>query len=167
MGPLPMARLQCPRCGTVIDERPGQAPVCPECGFQGEPPSRETTPEAPFAPAPSTAPYGGPPGGGYGAGDPYSAPQPLGPPTQGAPAYDQRPTNGMAVASLVLSLVGLCTGITAILGIIFGIVGRNQCREKNEKGEGMAIAGIIIGAVIVGLGVLYVLFMMIMFGMMI
>jgi len=55
-------------------------------------------------------------------------------------------TNGLAIASLILSLVGLFF-IGSILGIIFGFVARSQIRQSNgsQKGDGLALAGIIIG----------------------
>jgi hypothetical protein len=70
----------------------------------------------------------------------------------------------MAVASLVLSLVGLCVGITAILGIIFGFIARNQIKQTGEQGDGLALAGIIVGSIVVALGILYILFMVILIG---
>lgn len=53
-------------------------------------------------------------------------------------------TNGMAIASLVTSLV--CFGF---LGIIFGIVALNQIKSSagTQTGQGMAIAGIVIGSI--------------------
>jgi hypothetical protein len=65
-----------------------------------------------------------------------------------------RSTNGMAIASLVLSLSGLMTcGVISIVGAILGHVARRQIRERGDGGEGMALAGVIIGWVAFGLGV--------------
>jgi hypothetical protein len=36
-------------------------------------------------------------------------------------------------------------GITSVLAIIFGLVARRQIKERNETGDGMAIAGIVLG----------------------
>ncbi len=57
-------------------------------------------------------------------------------------------TNGLAVASLVCSLVWL-GGLGSILAIVFGIIARSQIRksEGNVQGTGLALAGIIIGVV--------------------
>ena len=68
-------------------------------------------------------------------------------------------TSGMAVASLVCSIAGVLCGIGAILGIIFGFIARSQIRAAGgvQKGEGLALAGIIIGFVVVGLGVVVVI----------
>lgn len=149
--------------------------VCPGCGFNGDPPAdapQGAPASAPAgAPSPySSSPYGG--SGGYGTTSPYGAassgytppasPTPQ-PPEQVPPGqqYGQvQPTNGMAVAALVLGLVGLCAWFIApILAIIFGVIGRNQCRARNEKGEGMAVTGIVLGSVSLTLTVLGYLFM--------
>jgi len=68
-------------------------------------------------------------------------------------------TNGMAIASLVTSIAGSFCGI-GILGFIFGLIALNQIKKSNgtQTGQGMAIAGTIIG----GLWVLAVLFIIIM-----
>jgi Domain of unknown function (DUF4190) len=52
-----------------------------------------------------------------------------------------------AVASLVCSLLGLCTGFTAILGIIFGHMALSEIKKSNMilQGRGLAIAGLVIG----------------------
>jgi hypothetical protein len=57
-------------------------------------------------------------------------------------------TNGYAVASLVLSIVTVL-GIGSLLGIVFGFKARREIRESNgyEGGDGLALAGIIIGFV--------------------
>jgi len=77
-----------------------------------------------------------------------------------APTYGPSRTNGMAVASLVLGIVGwaLC-GIGSILAIILGVVARNQIRASGgrEAGDGMAKAGIILGCVFLGLLVAYII----------
>ena len=54
----------------------------------------------------------------------------------------------MAVASLVLGLVGFC-GITAIIGIILGIAAQVKIRRSRGqlKGSGLAIAGIVVSCV--------------------
>jgi hypothetical protein len=63
-----------------------------------------------------------------------------------------RPTNGLAIASLVCSLAGLVTCISAPVGAILGHVARRQIRERGEAGDGMALAGIIVGWILTGLG---------------
>ncbi|GAA2706268.1 DUF4190 domain-containing protein [Micromonospora olivasterospora] len=96
-------------------------------------------------------------------GDPYAAPgyappgyAPPGYPGYGYPAAQK--TNGMAIAALVLSLVGIASCITAPIGAILGHVARKQIRESGEGGEGMAKAAIIVGWILTGLFVLLIIF---------
>lgn len=55
-------------------------------------------------------------------------------------------TSGMAVASLVLGLLGLC-GIGSLLAVIFGHQALSQIDASNGMvtGRGMAIAGLVLG----------------------
>jgi hypothetical protein len=66
-----------------------------------------------------------------------------------------RGTNGMAIASLVCSLVGLLTCIGAPIGIVLGHVAKGQIKTSGEEGDGLATAGLIVGyiAVVLYLGV--------------
>jgi hypothetical protein len=82
---------------------------------------------------------------------PYSPPA-YGQPAYGQPVYVNRPTNGMAIASLVCSLAGLAVFISAPVGAILGHIARRQIRETGEQGDGMALAGIIVGWIVTGLG---------------
>jgi len=89
--------------------------------------------------------YPGAPGpyGGAGAYPPYGYGQQV---PYGAPATKK--TNGLAVASLVCSCAGiLFLGVPGIVGIVFGFVARAQIRNSNgtQGGEGLALAGIIVG----------------------
>lgn len=85
-----------------------------------------------------------PPGQGY-------MPPPGQPYVMMAPMVQQR-TSGMAIAGFVLSF--LCS----ILGLIFSILGYNECKSSQGmvKGEGLALAGIIISIVSLALGILMV-----------
>lgn len=60
-------------------------------------------------------------------------------------------SNGFCVASLVLGIIGLpaaCAIIPPVLALIFGIIGYNQASKGGQGGgKGMAIAGIILGAI--------------------
>ena len=58
-------------------------------------------------------------------------------------------SNRMAVASLVCSLFGWLCVVGPLFGLIFGFVALNQIKEKGQRGRGMALAGIIIGAILV------------------
>ena len=48
--------------------------------------------------------------------------------------------NGLAIASLILSILGF-----SIVGAILGHVALSQIKRTNEAGSGLAIAGIILG----------------------
>lgn len=80
------------------------------------------------------------------------------------------PSNGLAVAALVLGIVGITVGIwsvipflgliaaifafvPSVLAVIFGIVGWQKARI-NGIGRGQAIAGLVLGAATVALIVL-------------
>ncbi|MGN6501669.1 MAG: DUF4190 domain-containing protein [Pseudolysinimonas sp.] len=76
-------------------------------------------------------------------------PQPYAP---SAPYAPGPPTNTLAIISLVLSLVGVSLG-----GVICGHIALSQIRRTGEAGHGLAMAGLIIGYVFIGLGVLFVI----------
>ncbi|WP_433298337.1 DUF4190 domain-containing protein [Actinoplanes sp. CA-030573] len=140
-------------------------------------------PTTPYPPAPDPAqpssgqPYGTPSSGqpAYGApssGQPYGAPssgQPYGPPSSGQPAYGQPPqaygqqpygaypqqgytpvptTNTMAILALVFAF------IFAPVAIVLGHLSKKQIRQTGEQGEGLATAGLWLGYIFTGLGVL-------------
>lgn len=65
-------------------------------------------------------------------------------------------TNGLAIASLVLSIVGGFIG--AILAVIFGGIARRQIRESGgtQGGEKLAKAGLIIGIVELSISMLVI-----------
>ena len=58
-----------------------------------------------------------------------------------APAATGERTSGMAIASLVLGILGI-----SILAIIFGAIAISQTnKDPNLKGRGLAIAGLVLG----------------------
>jgi hypothetical protein len=61
-------------------------------------------------------------------------------------------TNGFAVASLVLGIVWLM-GLGSILALVFGYIAKDQIDRSDgrQTGRGMAVAGIVLGWVGVGL----------------
>ncbi|MER7457259.1 DUF4190 domain-containing protein [Micromonospora sp. NPDC126480] len=137
-------------------------PADPTLPVSGQPIPAQPTGGDPYAPAnpyagAPTSPYQDPYAGqklapGQPAPDPYAAggyPQPVYP-GYGYPPAPQ--TNGMAVASMVVSIMGvmgICGygigGIIGVVGAILGHVAKRQIRERGEAGEGMANAGIIMG----------------------
>jgi len=66
-------------------------------------------------------------------------PPPASPSGSPAPSAS-RGTNGLAIASLVVSLT--CCGP---VGAILGFVSLGQIKRTGEQGRGMAIAGVVIG----------------------
>lgn len=113
----------------------------------GQPPSG-------YGPPPGTPPSYPPPGG-------YAAPPPY---QSGYPAPPQSRTNGMAIGSLVSSVLAFPLGfcyvgpLVAIVGVVLGIIALNQIKQSGEQGRGLAIAGIVVGGVVLVLTVLLVLF---------
>jgi hypothetical protein len=92
----------------------------------------------------------------------YSEPPP--PPQYGAPVPQPGgmppKTSGMAIASLVLGIIGLIACgclVLSILAIIFGQLGKKDIRESGgaKTGGGLAQWGFILGIIGVALGVVY------------
>jgi hypothetical protein len=114
----------------------------------------DTATEQPQAPAPGqrqptpgwTA-YGPAPAAGP-AQQPWSA--------WGQPEPSQFGTDGFAIASLVLGLLGFI-GICAILGVVFGLVALNRIGRTRRGGRGMAIAGTVIGGVWLAITIIVVI----------
>lgn len=146
--------VQCSQCGTIYDER---AACCPHCGAN--------------APVYVQHPYGQPQGYGQPsmpqgqAQTGYTVPQgqntPPYPPQMPVQPYVQQPTqpyyvqppvmlppyNGMAIAGFVLSCVSMvlcCCPVTAIVGIVLSIISLPQISACEERGKGLAIAGLIL-----------------------
>ncbi|MDA2891103.1 peptidylprolyl isomerase [Mycolicibacterium sp. BiH015] len=57
----------------------------------------------------------------------------------GTPGHPPRPTNSLAIASLV------CAFVFAPLGVVFGHMSLSQIKRTGEQGRGLAIAGLIVG----------------------
>ena len=61
--------------------------------------------------------------------------------------------NGLSIAGFSLSCAAIISnillfGLPGVVGLILSIVGLCQCNKRSEKGRGLAIAGIVIGAVL-------------------
>ena len=54
--------------------------------------------------------------------------------------YQPRATSGLAIASLVCAILGL-----SIPAVICGHMARSRIRETGEGGDGLAVAGLVIG----------------------
>jgi hypothetical protein len=77
-------------------------------------------------------------------------------PTGMAPVYYPQPrdTNGFAIASFVCSVLFLFTlGLGGLVGVVFGHIARHQLRQRPQGGNGLSIAGLIIGYI----GILYMI----------
>lgn len=89
------------------------------------------------------------------AGPPLPTPPPPAPLPPHVPATQ---TSGMAVASLVMGLAGwtIIPFIGSVLAIVFGYAARKEIRQRPDElsGEGMAVAGLVLGWIMVGLSVL-------------
>lgn len=76
------------------------------------------------------------------------------------PAPPRSAHDGKAIASFVISLVGMC-GINSVVAVVLGHQSRREARQDNRDPSGLALAGIIIGyvgiAVAAGLLALFVL----------
>jgi hypothetical protein len=114
------------------------------------PPAPQQPPAPPAPPAPPT----------------FQAPG--SPPAYNAPAGPKN--DGMSIAALVCGISGLATlvlcgiGIVpAILGVIFGIIGKKKVEQSGGalQGRGMALAGAICGAVAVGLFLIWLVLLII------
>ena len=72
---------------------------------------------------------------------------PAPPPHSTAPV--QR-TNILAIASLVSGIVGvfIFVFVPSVLAVVFGHLSLRQMRQTGEKGQGLAMAGLILGYVI-------------------
>ena len=122
----------------------------------GYTPNYDNQPQYPSDPQ-QQLPYGSPSGSGtpFGTGAPGT-----GTPPPGYSQYPQlgygyaapRPTNMLAIVSLVTSVIGL-----GLVGIITGHIARGQIRRSGEGGAGLALAGLIVGYVVTALEILFVL----------
>ena len=142
-------------------QRPQESPQQPAGA-----PQQPANPPGTFAPPPGTqygsvqygsAQYPQPPAGYPGAPYPPNygqyGPGPYG---YGAGGYGQPPgTNGMAIASLVLGICGFFC-VTPLIGLGLGIAALTQTSKTGQAGKGMAIAGVILSAAWILLGVLLI-----------
>ncbi len=99
----------------------------------------------------------------------YQPYQPAGaPPYPGYPEQyvpGMNPTNPLAIASFVCSLVGVFVSGLGIVGIILGHIALGQIKRSNgyEQGRGFALAGLIIGYIWLGLIVIAIVAFVLLF----
>ncbi|MDR3665189.1 MAG: DUF4190 domain-containing protein [Mycobacterium sp.] len=131
------------------------------------PPQLQPPMGPPFPPGPPGAAFPGPPGmlppGPYGAPPPGMMPPGYLPPPGYPmppmyPSYPAPPsTNALAIGSLACSILALPLGLMmcliptplfALAGIGLGIGAISQLNNRPQGGKGMAIAGIVIGVLV-------------------
>ncbi|MBC7645213.1 MAG: DUF4190 domain-containing protein [Thermoleophilia bacterium] len=122
--------------------QPGQHAYPPQPGQPGATGGHAAPGQPPHYPAQPHQPQGAYPvhPGAHVAG---YAPGPY-----GHPVYAIQQSSGLAITSLVLSLLGLFTcGLTSIAGLICGHIALSRAKRDPHRygGHGMALAGTIIG----------------------
>ena len=82
-------------------------------------------------------------------------------PQSGYQRPQSTPGKGMAIASMVLGIVSLCSGgygiVTSIVGLILGVVANKQCTEAGFPTNKMATAGIVMSVIALALSILCVI----------
>jgi hypothetical protein len=126
----------CPECGA---NNPDEAQFCQDCGAPLGEAASQAEPVQPLAPPPSQPPEPRLEGGV---------------PPEGGP-----PTSGLAIAALVLGILGVIQVLPVVgsaLALLFGYMARSDIRDRPAalSGEGLATAGIVLGWIGVGLWVL-------------
>ena len=107
----------------------------------------------------------GPPPPGY-VPPPAYGQQGYGPPPGHYPGQQRMPgTNGMAIGSLVCSILGVFTsGLLAIPGVVLGHLARGQIRQTGQGGDGLALAGLILGYLMIAFALMAILFFVFLVG---
>ncbi len=68
------------------------------------------------------------------------------------------PTSGLAIGALVCGILEIFTlGFAAIPAVILGHLARTQIRQTGERGDGMAIAGLVLGYLGIGIWTLIII----------
>ena len=119
----------------------------------GQQPYQPQNPQPPYGQQPygqqpyAQQPYAQQP---YGVQPQYSAGYA---PQYGAPTA---PNNSMAVVALVAGICGFTVVpfIGSIVAVITGHMARKQIRQTGEGGDGMAVAGLVMGWIVIALTVL-------------
>lgn len=138
-----------------------------------------TTPQDPFGPPGESTPDSGPGSAGQPApGSPYGQQPQYGEQPQygGQPQYGQQPygsqpgyggpkKNGLGIAALVVGILALLSSVSIIGGILFGLaaivlgfLGRAKAKRGEADNGGMALAGIILGAIGLVLSLAFIAF---------
>lgn len=142
-GPVPLTTLQ----QYVSSRTVGEGDMVLREGTENWLPARAVPELAMVLPKQETVVVGG--GGGSG-----------GPPIiiHTAPVSQESPSNGMAIAGFVLSLIGCVLPCLAPLGFIFSMIALNG---KNRANRGLAIAGAILGGLMTVFIIIYIVFVIV------
>ena len=135
-------------------------------------PDAQPTPPPPPPPAPAAPPAPEPPA-------PVAATPPP-PPAAPLPAYAAAPaagygapasagTNGMAIASLVLGIIGILSCgytffVAPVLAIIFAVIARRQIAASKQGGAPLATTGLILGIIGVVISIGIIIFIIVAIG---
>jgi hypothetical protein len=85
-------------------------------------------------------------------GQPYGGPAPYVQPPH-VPGAQRKQDNALAIGALVCSILGFCSGITAIAGLVMGHIALSKTNRGEAGGRGMATAAVIVGYVVIALWV--------------
>jgi uncharacterized protein DUF4190 len=145
---------------TTADTTIADAPAAPAPEQPGHlPPGAFEAPAAHIPGTPYVPPGQPQPTYAYQYQQPYA--QPYGQPYGGPAPYVQppyvpvarRPDNALAIGALVCSILGLCSGITAIAGLVMGHIALSKTDRGEAGGRGLATAAVIVGYVVIALWV--------------
>ncbi len=174
--------ILCPACNTLAEEgadfcyncgrrlpRPQDAPAQqPAADWQqpaASPPDDRRFVPAPGWEQPSATPSGQP----YAQNDPVYLPPPasgypgsghqVAPQSPSFPATPTTPSSTMAIISLIAGIVAwvIFPFISAIVAVICGHMARREIRDSGGQltGDGMAIAGLVLGYIQLGISALF------------
>lgn len=94
---------------------------------------------------------------------PYPAGYPPPPPYYGYPPPPMAPKNGLGTAALVLAVIALVSVVTVfapiVLGavaVVLGFLGRGRVKRGAANNGGIAIAGIVLGALAIIVGLAFI-----------
>ncbi len=140
----------CESCGAAI---PPAHPFCSQCGTKaGETVPGADAPPPASGPVPPSPPYTPP---GYGAVPPAAYAYPY----YGPPASPAAKTEGLAVASLVISIFSffICPFIGSVVAIILGYIARDRIEASQGRLEGgsLAHAGIVISFAVLAIHLVF------------
>jgi len=150
---VPTTTIACTHCGQTYELTPQQVPqyagqtiTCTACGRPftvsipagntydlGPPPHVPAVPQVPQMPQAQATMHPG----AYERQAAYAVNPPVAPPQ----------SNGLAIASLIVGIVSFCIPLLGSLAaIVLGIVGLTRTKDPRVGGKGMAITGIVLGA---------------------